>query len=91
MSVSIAEGLNQIVNHLRHRPRFLIAKGGITSSDLATKGLGVQRAIVLGQIATGVPVWALGSEAKFPNMPYIVFPGNVGEDSTLKEIYEKLK
>lgn len=90
ISTRISEGLIKLVQELRVQPRFFIAKGGITSSDLATKGLGVKRAFVLGQIAAGVPVWQLGSEAKFPNMPYIVFPGNVGKDETLLNIYESL-
>lgn len=90
ISTRISEGLIKLVQELRVQPRFFIAKGGITSSDLATKGLGVKRAIVLGQIAAGVPVWQLGSEAKFPNMTYIVFPGNVGKDETLRNIYESL-
>ena len=51
----------------------------------------VKRAVVLGQIVAGIPVWKLGEEAKFPNMTYTVFPGNVGHNETLKEIYEKLK
>jgi uncharacterized protein YgbK (DUF1537 family) len=91
LSVRVSEGLINLVKGLSVRPRFFIAKGGITSSDLATKGLGVKRALVLGQIEDGIPVWALDKESKFPNMPYIVFPGNVGNDETLKEIYEKLK
>jgi uncharacterized protein YgbK (DUF1537 family) len=90
ISVKISDGLIRLVQNLKSRPRFFIAKGGITSSDLATKGLGVKRTIVLGQIEAGIPVWALGNETKFPNMPYIVFPGNVGKDETLKEIYERL-
>jgi uncharacterized protein YgbK (DUF1537 family) len=90
ISIKVSEGLIKLVQNLKIRPRFFIAKGGITSSDLATKGLGVKRAMVLGQIEAGIPVWALGDEAKFPNMPYVVFPGNVGKDETLKEIYEKL-
>lgn len=90
ISTRISEGLIKLVQELHVQPRFFIAKGGITSSDLATKGLGVKRAIVLGQIAAGIPVWQLGSEAKFPNMTYIVFPGNVGKDETLRNIYESL-
>lgn len=91
ISLKVSNGLIKLVQNLQTRPRFFIAKGGITSSDLATKGLGVKRAMVLGQIEAGIPVWALGSESKFPNMPYIVFPGNVGKDETLKEIYERLR
>ena len=74
-----------IVRSLATRPRYLLAKGGITSSDLATKGLGVRRALVLGQILPGVPVWRLGAESRYPGMVYVVFPGNVGGPGALAE------
>ena len=89
-SVNISDALTSIVNRLSVRPKFLIAKGGITSSDVGTKGLGVKKALVLGQVAAGVPVWRLGSESKFPSMSYIIFPGNVGKVETLREIVEML-
>lgn len=68
----------------------ILAKGGITSSDAATKALHIKKARALGQIAPGIPVWKTGAKAKFPGMPYIIFPGNVGEDNTLKEILKTL-
>lgn len=74
----VSEGLVAIVQGLHVRPRYLLAKGGITSSDVATRGLGVKRALVLGQILPGVPVWQLGAETRYPGLAYIVFPGNVG-------------
>jgi uncharacterized protein YgbK (DUF1537 family) len=83
--------LVELVKGLNTQPKCIIAKGGITSSDIATKGLKVRRALVLGQIAPGVPVWALGQESHFPGMYYIVFPGNVGDDETLKEVFLKVK
>jgi len=89
-SVKISEALTSIVNRLKVRPKFLIAKGGITSSDVGTKGLGVKKALVLGQVAAGVPVWKIGAESKFPDMSYIIFPGNVGAVDTLKKIVEML-
>jgi uncharacterized protein YgbK (DUF1537 family) len=91
LSLQISAGLVWIVKNLSVRPKLLIAKGGITSSDLATKALGVKRAICLGQIAAGVPVWQLGAEAKFPDLPYIIFPGNVGSDTDLRNVYDTLK
>ena len=81
----MSAALCDIVSSLTARPRFLIAKGGITSSDVATRGLGVRRAMVLGQLLAGIPVWELGDESKFPGMPYVVFPGNVGQPESLAE------
>jgi len=91
IGAKVSAVLVQVVRGLKVRPRFLIAKGGITSSDLATKGLGVKRAMVLGQILPGIPVWKLGAETKFPGLPYVVFPGNVGGPDALKEVVLKLK
>ncbi|MBR3498962.1 MAG: hydroxyacid dehydrogenase [Selenomonadaceae bacterium] len=89
-SVKISDALTSIVKRLNVRPKFLIAKGGITSADVGTKGLGVKKALVLGQVAAGVPVWKIGAESKFPGMSYIIFPGNVGNVDTLREIVETL-
>jgi uncharacterized protein YgbK (DUF1537 family) len=86
----VSEGLIAILGLISTRPRYLIAKGGITSSDVATKGLGVKRALVLGQILPGVPVWQLGPESKYPGMPYVVFPGNVGGPGALAEAVNTL-
>ncbi len=75
---SVSDALIAIVHGLAVRPGYLLAKGGITSSDLATGALGVRRATVSGQLLPGVPVWQLGADCRWPDLPYIVFPGNVG-------------
>lgn len=69
---------------------FLIAKGGITSSDVGIRALGVHRAWVMGQVAPGVPVWRTGEESKFPGLSYVIFPGNVGGVTTLRDIVAML-
>lgn len=74
----ISAAVVQLINNLTIQPKFIIAKGGITANDVATKGLGVKRAIIVGQLQPGIPVWRLGEETKFPNMHYVVYPGNVG-------------
>ena len=89
-SIRISDAVTSIVQRLHQRPRYLIAKGGITSSDIGTRGLSVQRATVAGQIRPGIPVWVTGSESKFPGLPYIIFPGNVGEVDTLKATVQQL-
>lgn len=90
MSVTIANGLTSFVQNCSPEPRFVVAKGGITSSDVGTKGLAVKKAEVLGQVAPGVPVWQTDEGSTFPHIPYIIFPGNVGEVDTLKNIVENL-
>ena len=90
ISVEISDAVTSIIAKLSVRPNFIIAKGGITSSDVGTKALKVKRAVVMGQIKPGIPVWMTGAESRFPDMPYIIFPGNVGEDTTLREAVEEL-
>jgi uncharacterized protein YgbK (DUF1537 family) len=87
----VSQGLVAIVQAISARPRYLLAKGGITSSDVATYGLNVKRALVLGQILPGVPVWRLGLESRHPGLDYIVFPGNVGDAYSLVSIVDALK
>ena len=90
LSVGISDALTGIIRDLQVRPSFIVAKGGITSSDIGTKGLKVHRATVMGQIRPGIPVWMTDEGSRFPGLPYIIFPGNVGDESTLKEIAEEL-
>lgn len=91
ISQTVSGALVEIVQSLETVPKFIIAKGGITSSDVATKGLAIRKARVLGQVAAGIPVWLTGNEAKFSGIPYIVFPGNVGGERTLLETVEKIE
>ncbi len=90
LSVKISDAVQELVGRLNVVPGFIIAKGGITSSDVGTKALAVKKANVLGQIKPGIPVWQTGKESKFPMIPYVIFPGNVGESETLKETIEVL-
>lgn len=90
LSVKISDAVQSLVGRLSVTPSFVIAKGGITSSDVGTKALAVKKANVLGQIKPGIPVWQTGDESKFPLTPYVIFPGNVGEITTLKEAAEVL-
>jgi|BarGraIncu00222A_1022003.scaffolds.fasta_scaffold01207_2 uncharacterized protein YgbK (DUF1537 family) len=94
LSRSVSSALVDVVARLdRSRPpRFLVAKGGITSSDLATEGLGVRRAEVAGQLLPGaVSVWLLTADSDFPGLPYVIFPGNVGSTETLARVVSILR
>ncbi|KAJ4350923.1 hypothetical protein N0V95_004317 [Ascochyta clinopodiicola] len=86
----VAAALVTFLEQLEVKPRYLIAKGGITSSDMATKGLRMKKATILGQAAPGVPLWRCDEPtSKWPGLPYVVFPGNVGGEYTLAEVAEK--
>ncbi|WKY48063.1 four-carbon acid sugar kinase family protein [Eubacteriaceae bacterium ES3] len=90
ISVEISDAVTSIIGKLSIRPNFIIAKGGITSSDIGTKALRVKKARVMGQIRPGIPVWMTGEESLFPGLPYVIFPGNVGTETTLLEAVEIL-
>ena len=80
----ISDFLVEMVARLPFVPSYLVAKGGITSNDILTKGLALKSAVVLGQIVPNVPC------VMTDHFPYIIFPGNVGGDDSLCEVYEKL-
>ncbi|MCR5090342.1 MAG: hydroxyacid dehydrogenase [Oscillospiraceae bacterium] len=86
ISTRISVALTSVIGNLKIRPSFILAKGGITSSDVGTKALRVKKALVKGQIRPGIPVWQTGPESKFPNLPYVIFPGNVGTEDDLLRI-----
>ena len=79
----IMRALCDVVARIDVCPAYMVAKGGITSIELARTALGARDALALGQILPGVPVWRLGTGARWPGMPYVVFPGNVGDETAL--------
>ncbi|KAK5173715.1 uncharacterized protein LTR77_002396 [Saxophila tyrrhenica] len=87
---AVADALVLFLRLLIPRPRYIIAKGGITSSDAASKGLRMRRAEICGQAASGVPLWRCDEKSsKYPGVPFVVFPGNVGQDGTLRDLVER--
>lgn len=90
LGAQVSDALAAIVRTLSTRPRFLIAKGGITAGEIASRGLGVRRALVTGQLLPGVPVWQLGPETTFPGLSFVVFPGEIGNAEALADAVAKL-
>lgn len=88
---AVSSALVRIVAGIAERPSWIIAKGGITSSDVATQGLGIKRATVLGQAIPGVPIWRTGRESRWPGMVYVVFPGNVGGPEAIAQMIQILR
>jgi len=71
-------------------PSFLLTKGGITSHVIARDALKIKKANVKGQILAGVPVWEFSQNQSDQLSALIIFPGNVGVESSLTEIYQQL-
>jgi uncharacterized protein YgbK (DUF1537 family) len=91
---AVGDALVQVVRRTVDEvaPSYVVAKGGITSSTVATDALGVRHATVIGQmIVGGLPVWRLPEDSRCPGLPYVIFPGNVGDQGTLAAIVGTLR
>lgn len=88
VSAAVVEVVQGVME--RTRPRFVLAKGGITSSDVASRGLGIRRAQCVGPMLPGiVSLWA-AHDGPARGVPYIVFPGNVGDETALTAVVRVL-
>ena len=83
--------LMRVVRNLPETTGFLISKGGITSNDVLSDGLALRSSRVLGQILAGCSVVRCpDSHPRYPGMPVVIFPGNVGDDNALVTVYQRL-
>lgn len=83
--------LMDIIRHLPDDIGFLISKGGITSNDTLSNGLALRTARLLGQVLAGVSIVCTPSDhPQFPNLPVVLFPGNVGDANALATVYQRL-
>jgi uncharacterized protein YgbK (DUF1537 family) len=86
---TVSAALSQVVHDsLAARPAWVVAKGGITSHDVAVRGLGIRRAEVAGQLFPGVisVFQPLDADEAAVGKPFVVFAGNVGDDGTLADV-----
>jgi uncharacterized protein YgbK (DUF1537 family) len=89
--VDVSDLLMEIVRGLPAHIGFLISKGGITSNDVLSKGLALTSARLLGQILAGCSmVRTPANHPQFPNLPVVLFPGNVGDAYALATVYRRL-
>ncbi|GAA1142681.1 four-carbon acid sugar kinase family protein [Nesterenkonia lutea] len=94
LSMRVSAALVQVVSEARKaKPAWVIAKGGITSHEVAVKGLGIRRATVAGQFLPGQISLFIPEEAPDEVMgcPYVVFPGNVGGEGDLAAVISTLR
>ena len=86
---TVSAALSRVVSEsLAAGPAWVVAKGGITSHDVAVRGLGIRRAEVAGQLFPGVisVFRPLDAAPTVIGKPYVVFAGNVGDEDTLAQV-----
>lgn len=90
---SVSACLVEIVKEVTQRvsPAFVIAKGGITSSDVATAGLSIRRALVRGTLLPGIVSLWEPVDGTLAGIPFVVFAGNVGDDGALVSVLATLR
>ncbi len=83
--------LMDVVRGLPPTLGFLISKGGITSNDVLSSGLALRTARVLGQILPGCSVVRCPPDhPRYPDLPVVIFPGNVGAEDALALVFKRL-
>ena len=88
---SVSALLMDIIRALPADIGFLISKGGITSNDTLSRGLAMPTARLLGQIVPGCSaIVTPPTHPQFPNLPVVLFPGNVGDADALAVAYLRL-
>jgi uncharacterized protein YgbK (DUF1537 family) len=89
--VKVSQLLMDVVKGLPTPIGFLISKGGITSNDVLSIGLNLRSARLLGQILPGCSMIRTSADhPRFPDLPVVLFPGNVGDDQGLATVYRRL-
>ena len=87
----IANAMTAVVAGISATPRYVISKGGMTSSNIILNALNMKRATVPGQISPGVLVLQMGSESKYPGSKLILFPGNVGGPAAISDVILRMR
>ena len=90
IGTKVTDAISEVVLNLSERPRYMISKGGMTSSNVLMNGLNVSRATVPGQVFPGVLVLKMGSESKYPDTSLVLFPGNVGGPNAMADVVNRL-
>ncbi|MFJ8360570.1 four-carbon acid sugar kinase family protein [Streptomyces sp. NPDC093984] len=89
VSAALVQAVRQV--NASRRPAFVVAKGGITSSDTATHGLRIRRAWARGTLLPGIVSLWEPVDGPAAGIPYIVFAGNVGGPDALADALDLLR
>jgi hypothetical protein len=84
----VMSALTTAVASLLPEASVVVAKGGITSAEVARTGIGAS-SLVVGQVLPGVSVWRM-SARDGRDVLYVVVPGNAGGAATLTQVLDAL-
>jgi uncharacterized protein YgbK (DUF1537 family) len=88
---AVSATLMDIVRGLPPTLGFLISKGGITSNDVLSTGLALTASRVVGQVLAGCSVVRCPADhPRYPDLPVVIFPGNVGDEAALATVWRRL-
>lgn len=82
--------LMSVVHGLPRTMGFIISKGGITSHEMLQRGLAMPATRLAGQILPGCSVVMTPKDHPLPEIPVVIFPGNVGDERALAKAYHRL-
>ena len=84
--------LMSVVHGLPLTVGYIMSKGGITSNDMLSLGLAMPAARIVGQIHAGCSVVLTPrNHPRLPDIPVVIFPGNVGDANALVMVYQRLR
>ena len=62
-----------------------------TTNDVLSDGLALHSSRVLGQVLPGCSVVRCPDDhPRYPGLPVVIFPGNVGDDDALAEVFRRM-
>ncbi len=70
---------------------YLISKGGITTNTMLSRGLGLKSVYLEGQLLPGISLVRPRLSEKISGIPILTFPGNLGDETTLFEVWELME
>ena len=90
-SQRVSEILVDIVRRLPSDIGYIVSKGGITSNNILSLALDLTKVYLRGQILAGCCLVTTGEKhPQFPQLPIVLFPGNVGDEDSLLQVHERI-
>ncbi len=80
----------ELVADIKYKIGYIISKGGITSNTILNSSFNVDYVYLEGQICSGISL----VKVKLINnnyLPVITFPGNLGNDDSLKDVWQVIE